>query len=182
MVQCAASRPRGSRGRLLASLLSLLFALAAPASAVEEGERAPEFHAPLLDGKGGLALSEYRGKVVYLDFWASWCGPCLVSLPALEELRQEFPATNFQIVAVNLDREPAKARGFLSKRKIGYPSASDPDGRIPESFGLQTMPTSYLIDSKGVVRYVHTGFRKDDIGEIRKRIQNLLAEVEAASR
>jgi thiol-disulfide isomerase/thioredoxin len=170
------------RARAAGALVALLFAVAAPASALEEGEKAPEFHAPRLNGDGGVSLGEFRGKVVYLDFWASWCAPCLVSLPVLEELRQEFPADRFQILAVNLDREPAKARSFLRKRKIGYPSATDPEGRIPETFGLETMPTSYLIDAKGVVRYVHTGFRKGDVGVIRARIQNLLSEFEAAKR
>ncbi len=165
-----------------AGLLALSFFVAAPASAIEEGESAPEFNAPLLDGEGAVSLGAYRGKVVYLDFWASWCAPCLVSLPALEELRKEFPADRFQILAVNLDREPGKARYFLRQRRIGYPSASDPEGRIPETFGLETMPTSYLIDAKGVVRHVHTGFRKGDVPGLRARIQSLFSEVEAAQR
>lgn len=165
-----------------AGLLVLFFFVAAPASAIEEGQSAPEFNAPLLDGEGAISLGAHRGKVVYLDFWASWCAPCLVSLPILEELRKEFPADRFQILAVNLDREPGKARSFLRKRHIGYPSASDPEGRLPETFGLETMPTSYLIDAKGVVRHVHTGFRKGDVPDIRQRIQRLLSEVEAAQR
>lgn len=182
MIARMTSRRRTRASRAAGSLIALFLAVAAPASAVEEGERAPEFHAPSLDGKGGVSLGDYRGKVVYLDFWASWCAPCLVSLPILEELRREFPADRFQILAVNVDREPAKARSFLRKRKIGYPSATDPDGRIPETFGLETMPTSYLIDGKGVVRHVHTGFRKGDVGDIRARIRGLLSEVEAAKR
>lgn len=168
--------------RAAGTVLALLLAIAAPAAAVEEGDKAPEFHAPRLNADGGVSLGDFRGKVVYLDFWASWCAPCLVSLPVLDELRKEFPADRFQILAVNLDREPAKARSFLRKRKIGYPSATDPEGRIPETFGLETMPTSYLIDAKGVVRHVHTGFRKGDVGDIRARIQGLLSEVEAAKR
>lgn len=165
-----------------AGLLALSFLVAAPASAVEEGESAPQFNAPLLDGEGAVSLGAHRGKVVYLDFWASWCAPCLVSLPELEGLRKEFPADRFQILAVNLDREPGKARSFLRKRRIGYPSASDPEGRIPETFGLETMPTSYLIDARGVVRHVHTGFRKSDVPDLRARIRSLLSEVEAARR
>ena len=123
---------------------------------------------------GNVELSDYRGKVVYLDFWASWCPPCLVSLPVLEELRQEFPESEFQVIAVNVDRQPAKARSFLAKRKIGYPSATDPDGRIPEKFGIETMPTSFLIDRQGIVRHVHRGFRKGDVDDLRGRIRALL--------
>jgi thiol-disulfide isomerase/thioredoxin len=182
MIARMSSRRRTSRAQAAGAFVALLFAVAAPAPALEEGERAPQFHAPRLDGDGGVSLGDFRGKVVYLDFWASWCAPCLVSLPVLEELRQEFPADRFQILAVNLDREPAKARSFLRKRNIGYPSATDPEGRIPDTFGLETMPTSYLIDAEGVVRHVHTGFRKSDVGDIRARIKGLLSEVEAAKR
>ncbi len=173
----------GRAGRALtATVLLLALAAAAPAGALEEGDSAPEFNAPLLDGEGHLSLGEHRGKVVYLDFWASWCAPCLVSLPMLEELRQEFPADRFQVIAVNLDREPGKARRFLRKRAIGYPNATDPEGHIPDRYGLKTMPTSYLIDAKGIVRHVHTGFRKSDVGDLRERIRALLGEVEAARR
>jgi thiol-disulfide isomerase/thioredoxin len=170
------------RATRAAAALVLLAAIAAPAGAVEEGEVAPQFSAPRLVGEGALSLGAYRGKVVYVDFWASWCAPCLVSLPALEELRKEFPADRFQILAVNLDREPARARSFLRKHKIGYPSATDPEGRIPERFGLETMPTSYLIDAQGVVRHVHNGFRKGDVDDLRTRIRSLLSEVKAARR
>ena len=167
-------KSRATRVRILRLALASAFVLSGSADALDEGQNAPSFSAPLLDGAGSLALDGYRGKVVYLDFWASWCPPCLVSLPELEELRQEFPASDFQVVAVNLDREPAKARKFLAKRKIGYPSASDPEGRIPEQFGLETMPASYLIDRKGGVRHVHRGFRKGDVEILRKKIQQLL--------
>jgi thiol-disulfide isomerase/thioredoxin len=144
------------------------------ASAVERGAPAPSFSAPALAGGGNVSLSAYHDKVVYLDFWASWCPPCLESLPQFEQLRAEFPANRFQIVAVNLDKDPAKARAFLAKHPVGYPSGSDPDGKIPGSFGLKTMPTSYLIDERGVVRYVHEGFRKGDLEEIRSQIRELV--------
>lgn len=154
--------------------LAALLVCVAGADALDEGESAPSFSAPLLDGKGSLALDGYRGKVVYLDFWASWCPPCLVSLPILEQLRQEFSESQFQVIAVNVDREPARARSFLAKRKIGYPSATDPDGRIPEKFGIETMPTSFLIDRQGIVRHVHRGFRKGDVDGLRDEIRQLL--------
>ncbi len=169
-------RAAARRAPSLALCSLLLLALAAPATAVEEGQPAPSFSAPPLEGDGPISLDRYKGKVVYLDFWASWCGPCLVSLPLLEELRREFPADRFQIVAVNVDRDVARARRFLKKRPVGYPSATDPEGRIPEKFGIETMPTSFLIDEKGVVRHVHAGFRKGDLPDLRKRIKALVAK------
>ena len=164
------------RTRLALALGAAALLAAGAAGALSEGARAPDFSAPLLSGPGSLSLSAHRGKVVYLDFWASWCPPCLVSLPVLDELRREFPPEHFAVVAVNVDREPNKALAFLSKHPIGYASASDPDGRIPETFGIETMPTSFLIDRNGVVRHVHRGFRRGDEDLLRQRIRALLPE------
>jgi thiol-disulfide isomerase/thioredoxin len=168
------------QGKRIASRIAV-FALAAgllaasDAGAIDVGQKAPEFTAPALDGAKKLSLGAYRGKVVYLDFWASWCPPCLTSLPLLEELRKQFPNDQFQILAVNVDQDPAKARAFLERTRVGYPSATDPKGRIPESFGIETMPTSFLIDRHGVVRHVHQGFRKGDVAGLRERIAKLVA-------
>lgn len=156
-----------------AALTGLL--LATPtALALEAGDRAPAFDLPALDGKGDVKLSDYRGKVVYVDFWASWCPPCLTSLPELEELRKQMPASKFQIVAINIDEKPKKALRFLEKKPVGYPSASDPEGKLPEQFGLETMPTSYLIDQNGVVRLVHRGYHKGDADKIKAEATSLI--------
>jgi thiol-disulfide isomerase/thioredoxin len=153
----------------------IFFCYPGAATALEAGDPAPPFDAKLLGADGRLELNAYRGKVVYLDFWASWCPPCLISLPLLESLRGEFPEAEFQIVAVNLDTDSRKALRFLDKIRVGYPSAADPDGRIPASYGLATMPTSYLIDADGVIRHVHEGFRKSDVDALRERIRRLIA-------
>ena len=150
-------------------------ALAAPAVALEKGDKAPDFSAPGVSG-GTVSLASYRGKVIYLDFWASWCGPCAQALPALDKLRQEFGAADFQVVAVNVDREPKLAQAFLKKRPIGYPSAIDPKGALPARFGVATMPTSFLIDRNGVVRHVQRGFRNGDVDPLREKISKLVAE------
>ncbi len=157
----------------LALAIGRLFNTDAPAAGV--GQPAPEFTAPALDGTKSVSLGAYRGKVVFLDFWASWCPPCLISLPLLEELRKQFPSDQFQILAVNVDQDPEKARKFLARTQVGYPSATDPKGRIPESFGIETMPTSFLIDRRGVIRHVHQGFRKGDVPALRERITKLVA-------
>lgn len=162
------------RALRIAPLVPALVGLAAAAPALEEGQKAPQFQKAGLDG-GQVSLAAYRGKVVYLDFWASWCAPCAEALPALERLRHEFPASDFQVVAVNVDHDPAAARIFLDRRPVGYPSAFDPDGELPGRFGVRTMPTSFLIDRKGVVRHVHEGFRKGDVDDLRGRIQALVA-------
>jgi peroxiredoxin len=164
-----------SRRGAAALVLAAGLLLCSDALAADVGQKAPEFKAPALDGRSKLALSAYRGKVVYLDFWASWCPPCLTSLPQLEEMRKQLPSDQFQILAVNVDQDPQKARKFLERTKIGYPTATDPRGTIPASFGIETMPTSFLIDRNGVIRYVHHGFRKGDIESLRERISQLIA-------
>jgi peroxiredoxin len=157
------------------ALLLLVLALASPAAfGLEAGDRAPAFSAPSLTGDGTVELSRYRGKIVYLDFWASWCAPCLTAIPEIEAMRSEFPAQDFQIIAVNLDQAKKKALRFLAKNPVGYPSASDPKGRLPGQYGVETMPTSYLIDRDGVIRYVHRGFQRGDSAKLREEIRALL--------
>ena len=148
---------------------------AAPALALEVGDVAPAFRAPRLDGAGTLSLEELRGKVVFVDFWASWCAPCQKSMPQLDALRKEFPSDRFALIGVNVDKDTAAAKKLLGKRPVGYPSASDPEGGLPQRFGLETMPTAYLIDGDGVIRYVHRGFRDGDIEAVREKIRALLA-------
>lgn len=168
-------RQAGGTSRAAALLFgTVLLFFAAPAPALESGDEAPQFTAPLLAGGGSLSLASFRGKIVYLDFWASWCGPCLEALPALDALRQEFPGADFQVLAVNVDRDPQAAQRFLRKRAVGYPSAADPEGRIPERFEIETMPTSFLIDRDGVIRHVHRGFRRGDVDGLRQRIRQLV--------
>jgi len=159
---------------ILLSTLVMTSLVAPTALALEEGDRAPVFSAPALTGDGNIDLGEHRGKIVYLDFWASWCGPCLTSIPEIEEMRAEFPEDDFQIIAINLDQKAKKALRFLKKNPIGYPSASDPKGRLPAQFGVDTMPTSYLIDRDGVIRYVHRGFSRGDGSRLRSEIRSLL--------
>ena len=166
---------RAPRALQQAILVATLLCVAPHAArAADEGQPAPAFSARSLTGDGNVALGNYKGKVVYLDFWASWCAPCQTSLPALEALRKEFPADQFQVIAINVDQDPEKARKLLEKLKIGYPSATDPEGRLPETFGLKTMPTSYLIDRDGVIRRVHPGFRSGDVDAIRAQIKTLV--------
>ncbi len=165
----------GPRNLVIAALvLTGLFVSTSGALALEAGDRAPAFAAPALGGGSMVELSRYRGKVVYLDFWASWCAPCLIAIPEIEAMRKAFPSDDFQVLAVNLDQKEKKALRFLKKHPVGYPSASDPKGKLPEQYGVDTMPTSYLIDRKGIIRYVHRGFQRGDSSKLRREIRALL--------
>jgi thiol-disulfide isomerase/thioredoxin len=167
-------RSRSPLRALCALLAPCLWLWPGAAGAVGVGEEAPAFQLPALGARGSVSLAEHRGKVVFLDFWASWCPPCLESVPQLEALRAEFPSSDFQIVAINVDRDPQKALAFLARNPIGYPSATDPKGEWPERFAIPTMPTSFLIDRQGIVRHVHPGFREGDLDVLRTRVRELL--------
>ena len=159
----------------IAAFAALLLIVFTPAAfAVEVGQRAPKFSLSSVEGSGKVDLAAYRGKVVYLDFWASWCPPCRQAMPAIEKLRKEYSPDEFAVVAVNVDSSLKKAQKVLAKTPVGYESGSDPKGQLPKRYQVKTMPTSYLLDRQGVVRYVHEGFRRGDEKELRKEIDKLL--------
>ena len=135
---------------------------------------APEFELPVLDQSRTLSLADLKGKVVYLDFWASWCAPCALSLPELEKLRARFKNEGFEVIAVNLDRSLADARRFLSDKDINYPILVDRQQLTPERYGVAGMPTAFLLDRKGQLRQTHTGFKKGDTDKLARMIQELL--------
>src|SRR5262245_22892960 len=123
------------RARWLRSVLPLALALASAASALDEGDRAPDFQARSVAGDAQVALHAMRGKVVLVDFWASWCAPCNAAMPQLEKLSKEFPADQFAVVGVNVDKKIEDARRALEKRPVSYLNASDPTGMLPQRFG-----------------------------------------------
>ena len=156
--------------------LALVAFLAGSALALERGDVAPGFKLARLDGSGELKLGDLRGKVVFVDFWASWCGPCQKSMPQFDALAKELPADRFALIGVNVDKDTAAAKKVLGKRPVSYTIVSDPSGSLPGRYGVETMPMAYLIDGDGAVRYVHKGFRDGDIEKLREHIQKLLAE------
>lgn len=137
---------------------------------------APEFRLPALDGSGSHALSDYRGKVIYLDFWASWCGPCQQSLPALDALQKEYSPEDFQVIAINLDESPEEARAFLQKFPVDYVILSELSGKTQRAYNLVGLPSSFLIDQKGEVIGSFQGFHPGHIKRLKKAIGYLLEE------
>ncbi len=158
--------------------VALLGLLALPAAGIQVGQQAPALALPLLStGRPALfELSSLRGKVVYLDFWASWCGPCRVSFPQLEQLRQELGPRGFEVLAVNVDELEPDALGFLEEVPVSYPVVRDGSGDSPRAYGVPGMPTGYLIDRTGAVRLVHEGYRRSDGAALRDAIIELLGE------
>jgi thiol-disulfide isomerase/thioredoxin len=144
-------------------------------SAKEEAALAPALELKTEDGST-VKTSDLRGSVVLLDVWASWCGPCKSSFPALDLLYQEFHPEGLEVLAVNVDERPQDAARFLSSRKHQMTVILDPRGRVPEAFGASGMPSSFLIDRRGVVRFRHEGFTQQTLESYRREIDILLGE------
>jgi peroxiredoxin len=161
--------------RLLAATLFALL-LSVRAQALSPGEVVPEVGIADLQGKP-VKLAEMRGKVVLVDFWASWCAPCREELPWLEKLYAAHRARGFEVVAVNQDESVENARRFLKAHPLTFRVAHDIGGKVADRFSPAKMPSSFLIDGKGKVRYVHAGFRAADAKSIEAEVSKLLAEL-----
>jgi peroxiredoxin len=160
---------------LRTGLAVALFVAAGTAFTAEPGATAPDFRLMPFSGTQPVSLSDYRGKVVLVDFWASWCSPCRQSLPLYNGLRADFAASDFAILAVGLDEDTADARTFLREHPVKYVALQDPKGDVAQAFGLKGMPSSYLIDRQGIVRYAHAGFEPTDIDALKREITELVA-------
>lgn len=161
---------------VMATLAAATWAASAMSYAATEVSDAPVFS---VAGEGGnkLNLVDFRGKVVYLDFFASWCGPCRASFKWLNEAHEKYAGRGLVVVAVNVDKEKELAAQFLrdnpAKFRIGY----DPEGSVAQAYRLKGMPVSYLIDRKGQIRTTHLGYREKDKGMLNEEIRKLLDEI-----
>lgn len=162
---------------LLITLLASL-SLSAPLMAVEIGAPAPAISVKTLSNYSGaqIDLASLKGQVVYVDFWASWCGPCKKSFPELDKLYTKHVASSFEIVGINLDENTADADGFLKQHPVTFPLAADPKGVSAEQFKVKGMPSAYLLDKKGVVRHIVVGFSDGEAEHLDKLITQLVAE------
>tara|TARA_B100000925_G_scaffold142280_1_gene106566 strand:- start:27 stop:614 length:588 start_codon:yes stop_codon:yes gene_type:complete len=137
----------------------------------------PTWELPLIaNGEGTVTDSTYLGRVTYVDFWASWCGPCRLSLPALNRLSKEFNTADFGVVAISVDYVDEDALDFLKRYPVDYPVAIDKTGNSGRDFAVAGMPSGYLIGRDGLIRKVHVGFRKGDEAVLRQQIQDLIAD------
>jgi cytochrome c biogenesis protein CcmG, thiol:disulfide interchange protein DsbE len=159
--------------RRTAALLALGLALPLAALALSQGKPAPDFELPSLK-QTSVKLSNYKGKIVYLDFWASWCVPCKKTFPWMNEMQKKYGKDGFEIVAINLDKKRDDADKFLAAAPAEFTVLLDPQGATAKTFELQGMPSSFIIDRTGSVHLVHRGFKDGQAEELEAEVKKLI--------
>ena len=135
----------------------------------QTGKAAPDFK--VSDGLTSIHLADYRGKVVLLNFWATWCGPCVAELPSLLQLHRANP--DLVVLAVSIDEDPAGIPAFLDETHATFPVVWDEGQVVSQRYTPPTMPTSFVVDKSGIVRFVHAGFRAGDEAELARVVDGL---------
>ncbi len=166
------------RRRALSLALAALAvaALTTTAFAVRTGARAPEIGLEDMSGRR-ITIASLRGKVVLVDIWASWCEPCAAEMPVLERLYRQHRDAGFTVVGVSVDSQRGNIDRFFQRHgRVSFPIVHDPSRRVAGAYGTPAMPSSYLIDRNGIVRYTHAGFRASDAQVLEREVRTLLAE------
>lgn len=147
-----------------------------PAHADLTGQPAPHCQLAAMEGNPPVSWQELEGKVVYLDFWASWCVPCRQSFPFMSQMQRELKGQGLEVIAVNLDENLQDAKRFLARHPAQFTVVADVSQQCAQQYAVKAMPSSYLIDRNGIVRKVHLGFRPGEALEFRKAVEQVLME------
>ena len=169
--------PSRSMSRRAAALLfgaTILAAAMPSAYALDPGQSLPAASVAGSDASI-VALVDGKARATYIDFWASWCGPCRQSFPWMNRMQDKFGAKGLRIVAVNLDSKRTDAQAFLAQLPARFDLGFDNGGAVARQFGIKTMPSSVLVGADGKVIAVHHGFREEDEAELEQRIAAALA-------
>lgn len=167
-------KPRTFLAQALCAIL-LPACLAVQAAEPEIGALAPAFTLKSLNGRN-LSLREHRGRVVMLNFWATWCGPCRQEMPALNALYEKYRDAGFVLFGINVDADPATAARMTERLKIAYPILFDREKKASSLYQVNAMPMTILIDRDGKVRHVQKGYYAGYEDKYREQVRGLLTE------
>jgi len=159
-------------GRLLFALCLLSFSPVSVNSA-DIGKPAPDILVRGVDGDS-QKLSALQGKIVYVDFWASWCIPCRESFPWMSEMQRKYADRGLVVIAVNLDAKRTDAEAFLARYPAQFRIGYDAEGDSAKDFGVKAMPTSFLVGRDGILLYEHRGFKESQTAPVEAEIQRAL--------
>jgi thiol-disulfide isomerase/thioredoxin len=149
--------------------------LATPALAVAPAGPAPKFQLTSMAG-GAINLDQYKGQVVMLNFWASWCGPCREEMPILEKLHAKYKPMGFTMIGVNVEPDSAEAAKWLKATPVTFPILFDTKSEVSKLYAVQSMPSTVIIDRKGNLRWLHRGYKAGDENEYLNQIRALVRE------
>jgi peroxiredoxin len=156
-------------------LVALMTMATAQSHAVAVQDEAPDFTLKNLDGSN-LRLEEYRGQVVLINFWASWCGPCRQEMPLLDRLHHRYEDTGFAVLGVNVEGEAEPAQEVVDKTNVTFPVLIDAEQKVSEMYSLEAMPSTVVVDRDGVVRYIHRGYKPGDEAKYIEVVKALIRE------
>jgi len=157
------------------ALVFSVFAASSLASSGMEGHTAPDFALKSSTGEN-LRLSEYRGDVVMINFWATWCGPCRQEMPLLDELYSRYQRVGFNLLGVNIDDDSRRAMQMAEELGINFPVLFDAQKEVSKLYEVEAMPVTVLVDREGTVRYVHHGYKPGYEDKYLDQIRSLLRE------
>jgi len=155
--------------------LGLAGLIVAPVQAKPASGKAPDF---TLHSRGGknLRLSDYRGQIVLINFWASWCGPCRQEMPLLQDLYRRYKKLGFVILGVNVDSDSTKARNYLRDIQVTFPILYDNSNAVSKQFSVNAMPTTVIVDRNGNMRFMHQGYKPGYERDYKKEVVQLIKE------
>ena len=138
-------------------------------------QKAPDFTLKSTEG-GNFRLSEHRGEVLFVNFWASWCGPCRQEMPILDELHQRYESAGFKVIGISIDEDISEANEALEDIPVTFPVLYDSTSKVSKLFDVDAMPTSILVDRNGKMRFLHRGYKPGYEDDYRAQIRELIRE------
>lgn len=161
-----------TRSQAIVSILALVLCVQANAETKVE---APDFTLKSRSGEN-VRLSDFRGQIVLLNFWASWCVPCRQEMPILNDIQKKYEALGFSVLGVNVDLKSEKAIAYLKDTPVNFPVLYDPKGDVSKLYSVSAMPSTAIIDRDGKVRFIHPGYKAGDESKYRDKIKELMRE------